>query len=189
MFLFRPPKWAQFIYKHLSCKKTRRKNILCSGLCPILLLLRSFRYLVGSSLLCWDDWSKCEVSLVSLVIFLANWVVSWPPSLKEFVLEFRTLVNNIVSLFTKKIEIFLCWGCEPNFCSWSLGSAHGWILDTCHVCRECFGKKWFVCENPLRRWKPLGGVWRSSLKFFIKDVKHFKSLGNEKIRKKNTLEM
>jgi len=117
---------------------------------------------------------------VSLVICLAIWVVSCPPSWKEIYLEVRTLVNNIVSLFTEKIEIFLSLGCEANLCSWSLGSSHGWILDIAHVCRECLGKKWFVCENPLRRWEPFGGFWRSSLNFFIKGVKYLKWFVNEK---------
>jgi len=56
-----------------------------------------------------------EVLDVSLVICLLLWFVSCPPGWKEFVLEFRTPANNIVSLFPK--NIFLSLGCETNLCS------------------------------------------------------------------------
>jgi len=55
---------------------TRRKNIWCSSLCPVLLLLRSFWSLVGPWLGCWDDLLNCEVYVVSLVICLSRWFVS-----------------------------------------------------------------------------------------------------------------
>jgi len=41
----------------------------------------------------------------------------------------------------------------------------------------------FLGENPLKRWKPLGGVWKSSLKFFNKDGKYVETFGNEKEKK------
>ena len=113
-----------------------------------------------------------------LTFFLGAWFVLshsffalvciMPLGWKEFVLEFRTPANNLVSLFQEKR--FLSWGCEKNLCSWSLESSHGWILDTDHGCRECLGKRLFVCENPLKSGEPLGGFGRSSLNFFNKDV-------------------
>jgi len=132
------PNYLQHVF---ILKKTRRKNIWCSGLSPILLLVRSVWYLVGFWLDCWDDCSQCDLSLESLVIFLATWIASCPPSWREIDLEFRNSANNIVSLFPKKI--FLSLGCETNLCSWSFGSSHSWILDTIHVCRE-YDVSWFL---------------------------------------------
>ena len=165
---------------NLSCKKTRRKNNWYFGLCPVLPLLRFFWGLVGPCLVCWDYWPSCEEFVVSLAICLSSWVVSCPPNWKEFNIEFRTPVNNIVSLFTGKIEIFLDLICEANLCSLSFGSSYGWVLHTSHVWKEYLGMKLFVCENPLRRWKPLRRFWMSSPNFFVKDVKWLEWLGDEK---------
>ena len=111
-----------FTNMFLSFKKTRRKNSWCSSLCQLLLLVRSVWYLVGPWLDCFDDCSQCELSLESLVFVLATWIVSCPPSWRQFNLEFRTPTNNIVSLFTYKI---LRGGvCEVNLCSWNFGSSY-----------------------------------------------------------------
>ena len=119
--LFGPLKWAQNYLQHiLSLKKIKRKNSWCSGLCPSS-QVGSMRSLVGSWIICWDDCSPCALSFASLVIFIATWFVSCPPSSKEFNLEFRTLIDNIVSLFTYKIVQGL--RCELNLCSLSVWSA------------------------------------------------------------------
>ena len=46
-----------------------------------------------------------------------------------------------------------------------------WVLYTDQVWKECLGMINLCDENPLKRWKPLGGVWKSFLKFFKKDGK------------------
>ena len=99
------------------------KSSWCSGLCQVLLLVMSVWYLVGPWLHCWDDCSECEMSLESLVVFLATWIISCLPSWREFDLEFRTPRNNKVSLFTYKI---LRGGvCEVILCLWCFGSSYG----------------------------------------------------------------
>ena len=86
LFCYLDPKSEPKLFTNmfLSFKKTRRKNSWCSSLCQVLLLVRFVWYLVGSWLDCWDDCSQCELSLESLVIFLATWIVSCPPSWREF---------------------------------------------------------------------------------------------------------
>jgi len=64
-----------------------------------------------------------------------------PPGWKQFDLEFRTPIDNIVSLFTLKIEMFLDVHGEENFCPLSFWSLCGMVLDTCSVCIECLGTK------------------------------------------------
>ena len=115
--LFGALKRAQIIYNiFMYYKKTKRKNSWCAGLCSTP-LVRSMWSLVGLWNVRWDDCSPCALSFSSLVIFVATWVVSCP---QEFDLEFRTPVDNIVSLFTYKIVQGL--GCELNLCSSSVGS-------------------------------------------------------------------
>ena len=48
------------------------------------------------------------------------------------------------------------------------------------IYKPCLGMKNHFIENPLRMWKPLGGVWKSSLKFFNKDGELVETFGNEK---------
>jgi len=45
------------------------------------------------------------------------------------------------------------------------GSAEDGFLYTYEVWKECLWMKNLCDESPLKRWKPLGGVWKSSLKF------------------------
>ena len=74
--LFGPIKWAQITYNiFVSCKKTKRKNSWCVGLCSAP-LVRSMWFLVGLWNVRWDDCSPCALSFASLVIFVATWVVS-----------------------------------------------------------------------------------------------------------------
>jgi len=79
-----------------------------------------------------------------------------PPCSREFNLEFRTPANNLVSLLTYKIVQGV--GCGLDLCSLSLGSSKDGFLYTYHVGKECLGMKNLFDENPLKRWKPLGGV-------------------------------
>jgi len=70
-------------------------------------------------------------------------------SLREFDLEFRTLANNIVSLFTyKRVQGV---GSETNLFSLSLGSSKGQALCTSHVVKEYLGMKGLRDKNPLKR--------------------------------------
>ena len=165
--LFWTPKVSPNYLQHiLSFKNIRRKNSWCSGLCPSP-LVGSMRSLVGSWIFCWDDCSPCALSFDSFVIFIATWFVSFPPSSREFDLEFRTPANNIVSLFT--YEIVQGVGCELDLCFLSLGSSKDGVLYKDHVWKECLGMTNLFYENPLKRWKTLGGVWKSFLKIFNKD--------------------
>ena len=119
--LFGSLKRAQIIYNiFVSYKKTKMKNSWCAGLCSTP-LVRFMWSLVGLWIVRLDDCSPCVLSFASLVIFVATWVVSCSPSSREFDIEFRTPVDNIVSLFTYKIVQGL--GCELNLCSLSVGSA------------------------------------------------------------------
>jgi len=69
--------------------------------------------------------------------------------LREFDLEFRTPVDNIVSLLTYKMLQGVV--CEVNLCSLSLGSSKEKALDTSHVGKEYLGMKGLFDENSLRR--------------------------------------
>ena len=85
----------------------------------------------------------------------------------EIDIKFRTPADNIVSLLTYKIVQGV--GCELDWCCLSLGSSKDGVLYIDHVWKECLGMTTFFYENPLKRWKPLGRVWKSFLKFFNKD--------------------
>ena len=95
------------------------------------------------------------------------WFASCPPGWKEFDHEFRTYADNIVSLFTYKIV--QGGRCELDSYSLSLGSLKDGVLNIEHVWKDCVGMANRVEENPLRRWKPLGGVRKSFLTFLNKD--------------------
>jgi len=107
-FYLDPLKWAQFIYIIFSFKKIRRKNIWCSGLCPVLLLLRSFWCLVGPCLGCWDDWPNCEVFVVSLFICLSIWVVS-SSQVQNPVCNKLTSPSNLHRVFPQRLLFNLIW--------------------------------------------------------------------------------
>jgi len=49
-------------------------------------------------------------------------------------------------------------GSETNLCFLSLGSSKGEYLHTSHFGKEYLGVKGLGDINPLKRWKPLGGV-------------------------------
>jgi len=72
-----------------------------------------------------------------------------PPKFERIQLEFRTLANNIVSLFTYKIVQGV--GGETNLCSLSLGSSKGKALLTRHVGKEYLGMIGLGGKNPLKR--------------------------------------
>ena len=88
--------------------------------------------------------------------FLLSWFLSCPLGLREFDLEFRTPADNTVSWLTYKIVQGV--GCELDLCSLNLGSSKDGTLYKDHVWNDCLGMKNLFEENPLRRWKPLGGV-------------------------------
>ena len=57
---------------------------------------------------------------------------------------------------------------ELHLCALSLGSLKDGLLYTDHGWKDCLGMTNLLEENPLRKGKPLGGVWKSFLTFFNK---------------------
>ena len=121
--------WALALGLGLHIKNTNRKNFMCCGPWPFLLLMPSLNA-------CWDDPS----SITSLVIFMYFLFSSCSPGAKEFVHEISRLANNIVSLFMLVGE----WRGEANLFLVNLGRWYMWILETRHVWKEDFGMKYFV---------------------------------------------
>ena len=79
-------------------------------------------------------------------------------------------------MFTEKIETFLDLVCEANLFSLSFGCSYGWLLHTGHVWKEYLGMKWFVCENPLRRWKSLRGFLNIIPKYLYQRCQVFRMI-------------
>ena len=59
--------------------------------------------------------------------------------------------------------------CELDLYSLSLGSSKDGVMYTDHVWKDCLGMINPFAENPLRRWKPLEGVWKAFLTFIKKN--------------------